>query len=526
LFIYGGVGLGKTHLMNAIGNYISSRNNRLNVLLMTSETMTNELIEGIARKKTSELRNRLRNVDVLMVDDIQFLSRTKATQEEFFHTFNSLHDNKKQIIIASDRPPKELPEIEERLRSRFEWGLIVDIQKPDYETRVAILMQKANDMSIDVPYDVVEYIAQNVNSNIRELEGCLTSLNAYAAFRNEPITLEMAQAVLSDRIRAHAPRNITPELIIEVVAGQYSLTAEDITGSKRSPVQAGNVQITHPDLGIGGNAALDHVSRGIVTLVGGQALDLTLGIKVHNVALSGDVTVDRSLVVAPQIEERRLALGIEVVVQNHTVGALGQLTDGGGAVVGVDHLIGRHTVEGHGSLSIGRAVSKAHRVVGVVAGIVGNRIGPAVGIVGMGIHHGQGAVSIGYQLVVHTQLLGRGAAELGGRERKHLAGYSTGIHVALAVLDIGGRGQLGAHRQGDLVTQGIAAALGRHQHPGGGLGSQGTVGHSQGRCVQQFGCQFGSFHGQCSCGQTGQQHAQDEKPAHDLAFHLVYLRFI
>jgi chromosomal replication initiator protein len=167
LFIYGGVGLGKTHLMNAIGNYISTQDNHLNVLLMTSETMTNELIEGIAKKRTSELRNRLRNVDVLMVDDIQFLSRTKATQEEFFHTFNSLHDNKKQIIIASDRPPKELPEIEERLRSRFEWGLIVDIQKPDYETRVAILMQKANEMAIDVPYDVVEYIPQNVVSNIR-----------------------------------------------------------------------------------------------------------------------------------------------------------------------------------------------------------------------------------------------------------------------------------------------------------------------------------------------------------------------
>jgi len=234
LFIYGGVGLGKTHLMNAIGNYISIQDNHLNVLLMTSETMTNELIEGIARKKTSELRNRLRNVDVLMVDDIQFLSRTKATQEEFFHTFNSLHDNKKQIIIASDRPPKELPEIEERLRSRFEWGLIVDIQKPDYETRVAILMQKANEMAIDVPYDVVEYIAQNVNSNIRELEGCLNSLNARAELMQTPISLEMARNTLSGRIGSQAARAVTPELIIEMVARQYDTTAQDITGKNRS----------------------------------------------------------------------------------------------------------------------------------------------------------------------------------------------------------------------------------------------------------------------------------------------------
>ena len=234
LFIYGGVGLGKTHLINAIGNYIGQENPALNVLLMTSEAMTNELIEGIARKKTSELRSRLRNVDVLMVDDIQFLSRTKATQEEFFHTFNSLHDNKKQIIIASDRPPRELPEIEERLRSRFEWGLIVDIQKPDYETRVAILMQKANEMAIDVPYDVIEYIAQSVNSNIRELEGCLNSLNAHAELMQTPITLEMARSTLSGRIGSQAARAVTPELIIEMVARQYDTTPEDITGKNRS----------------------------------------------------------------------------------------------------------------------------------------------------------------------------------------------------------------------------------------------------------------------------------------------------
>ena len=234
LFIYGGVGLGKTHLMNAIGNYLARENPNLNVQLMTSEAMTNELIEGIARKKTSELRSKLRNVDVLMVDDVQFLSRTKATQEEFFHTFNSLHDNKRQIIIASDRPPKELPEIEERLRSRFEWGVIVDIQKPDYETRVAILMKKAEEMGIDVPYDVIEYIAQSVSSNIRELEGCLTSLNANAELMKTPITLDMARTALAGRIGAQAARAVTAELIIEMVARQYGTSPEDITGKNRS----------------------------------------------------------------------------------------------------------------------------------------------------------------------------------------------------------------------------------------------------------------------------------------------------
>lgn len=233
LFIYGGVGLGKTHLINAIGNYIQRENPGMKVLLMTSEAMTNALIDGIARKKTSELRDRLRGVDVLMVDDVQFFAKTKATQEEFFHTFNSLYEKKKQIIIASDRPPRELPEIEERLRSRFEWGLTVDIQKPDYETRAAILRQKAEEMGIDVPADVIDYIAQSVNSNIRELEGCLTNLNAHAELMKAPISLELAHTALAGRI-GQAARAVTPELIIEVVAQQYGIQPEDITGKKRS----------------------------------------------------------------------------------------------------------------------------------------------------------------------------------------------------------------------------------------------------------------------------------------------------
>ena len=234
LFIYGGVGLGKTHLMNAIGNFIHQANPSANVLLMTSETLTNELIQAIGRRNTSELRAKMRNVDVLMVDDIQFLSRTKTAQEEFFHTFNDLHAAHKQIIISSDRPPNDIPEIEERLRSRFAWGLLVDIQKPDYETRVAILRSKAQSEGIDVPDDVLDFIAQNVNSNIRDLEGSLNSLNAHSHLMGAPITLELAQSALSDRMSAQPSRKITAQLIIEVVARHYSLDPEDLTGKKRS----------------------------------------------------------------------------------------------------------------------------------------------------------------------------------------------------------------------------------------------------------------------------------------------------
>ena len=234
LFIYGGVGLGKTHLMNAIGNYIIQTNPTANVLLMTSETMTNELISAIAKKNTSNLRNRMRNVDVLMVDDIQFLSKTKSTQEEFFHTFNDLHSKGKQIIISSDRPPKEIPEIEDRLRSRFEWGLIVDIQRPDFETRMAILKQKANDENIEVPYEVLEYIAQHVESNIRELEGSLTRIYAHSQLLGMPVTLDLARNALAQLVKAQDARKVTAESIIEFVAGQYGITGEDITGKKRN----------------------------------------------------------------------------------------------------------------------------------------------------------------------------------------------------------------------------------------------------------------------------------------------------
>ena len=235
LFIYGSVGLGKTHLMNAIGNYIMADDPTKNVLLTTSESFTNELIDAIVKKKdTSRLRQRMRNVDVLMVDDIQFLAKTKSTREEFFHTFNDLYSKGKQIIISSDRPPKDIPTIEERLRSRFEWGLIVDIQRPDYETRVAILRKKADEEGIDVSYDVIDYIAGRVESNIRELEGTLTRLSAQCQLMGTPITLDFARDSLSQLMSSLEVRRITPELIIQEIGKQYGVEPDDIISKKRS----------------------------------------------------------------------------------------------------------------------------------------------------------------------------------------------------------------------------------------------------------------------------------------------------
>ena len=223
LFIYGGVGLGKTHLMNAIGNYVQKNDPRKNVLFITSETFTNELIDAIVKKKgTAQLRAKMRNVDVLLVDDIQFLSKTVSTQEEFFHTFNHLYAGGKQIILSSDRPPKDIPTIEERLRSRFEWGLTVDIQRPDFETRVAILQKKCSDEDIDTPTEVLEYIAERVESNIRELEGMLVRVNA------------QAQLTLAALLSSREPRKITPDSIIQTVSSHYSVSNEDVTGKRRS----------------------------------------------------------------------------------------------------------------------------------------------------------------------------------------------------------------------------------------------------------------------------------------------------
>ena len=235
LFIYGGVGLGKTHLMNAIGNYITEQDPSKNVLFISSETFTNEFIDTLVKKKgTSDLRERMRNVDVLMVDDIQFLSKTVATQEEFFHTFNHLHNKGKQIILSSDRPPKEIPTIEERLRSRFEWGLTVDIRKPDFETRIAILRRKCEDESIDCDNDVLEFIASRVDSNIRELEGALNRLRAKNELIGGRITVEFAADTLEAILPVNAPRQVNAQIILQAVSERYNVTVAEVISKKRN----------------------------------------------------------------------------------------------------------------------------------------------------------------------------------------------------------------------------------------------------------------------------------------------------
>lgn len=234
LFIYGGVGLGKTHLMHAIGQSILLQSNHLKVTYVTSEKFTNELINSIRDDKTVEFRNKYRNMDILLVDDIQFLAGKERTQEEFFHTFNTLYEANKQIIISSDRPPKEIPTLEDRLRSRFEWGLITDIQPPDLETRIAILRKKAQLENLSVPDETVFYIANRIQSNIRELEGALIRVIAYASLNGESINPDMAADVLKDIITPHKPRRITAELIQEKVAECFDMRPEDFKAKKRT----------------------------------------------------------------------------------------------------------------------------------------------------------------------------------------------------------------------------------------------------------------------------------------------------
>jgi len=244
LFIYGDVGLGKTHLMNAVGNYIIQQNPIAKIMLTTSERFANELIEAIARRRgTSDLRAKMRNVDVLMVDDIQFLGKTTACQEEFFHTFNELYNAGKQIIISSDRPPNEMPTIEERLRSRFGSGLIVDIKKPDFETRVAILKKKADEEDINIPYDVVEYIAAHFDKSIRELEGALTRVFAQSRLLGYPISMDLAMNALGNLAQTQDTRVITPRIVMEVVAKKLNVTVEDMVSKKRNREIAGPRQI-------------------------------------------------------------------------------------------------------------------------------------------------------------------------------------------------------------------------------------------------------------------------------------------
>lgn len=234
LFIYGDVGLGKTHLLQAIGNQILKRSPKLVVRYMTCEKFTNEVINSIRDDRMIEFRKRYRQVDVLLVDDIQFIERKESTQEEFFHTFNALRDSGKQIVLSSDRPPKALAHLEERLRSRFEWGLIADIQAPDYEMRLAILQRKAKEESLVVPDQVLEYIASIFNSNIRELEGALLRACAFASLTGAPLTPSAIADVLQPGGTKKAKKVLTIEKLIDVVASYYRLEPSDLKSAKRS----------------------------------------------------------------------------------------------------------------------------------------------------------------------------------------------------------------------------------------------------------------------------------------------------
>ena len=234
LFIYGGVGLGKTHLMHAIGHYILNQTPSAKVVYVSSEKFTNELINSIRDDKNNQFRNKYRNVDVLLIDDIQFIAGKESTQEEFFHTFNALHDANKQIVISSDRPPKEIPTLEDRLRSRFEWGLLCDIQPPDLETRIAILKKKAKVENIDVTDDVMLYIASKIQSNIRELEGALIRIVAYSSLTNKKVTVELAEEALKDIISSNKPRKITVDLIKETISKEFNIKMDDFNSKKRT----------------------------------------------------------------------------------------------------------------------------------------------------------------------------------------------------------------------------------------------------------------------------------------------------
>ena len=234
LFIWGGVGLGKTHLMHAIGNYAQQKNPSIRVVYLSSEKFTNELISAIRNNRTNDFRAKYRSVDILLIDDIQFLAGKESTQDEFFHTFNELHTAKKQIVLSSDRSPKELDNIDERIVSRFEWGLVTDIQQPDYETRIAILKKKAEQRRIPINDDVISFIAENIPSNIRELEGALNRVIANSSLSQEPITIENTQERLKDVIGDGRHGLLTFQSIMEIVSAEFGFSVADICGKRRT----------------------------------------------------------------------------------------------------------------------------------------------------------------------------------------------------------------------------------------------------------------------------------------------------
>lgn len=228
LYIYGGPGLGKTHLMHAIGNYINHANPSLKILYVTSETFLNDVVEGLTKQNTSKIKDKYRTVDVLMVDDIQVIIGKEQTQNEFFNTFNHLRDLNKQIIISSDKPPKELNNLDDRFKSRFTQGLMADIGTPDYETRVAILIRKLQEQNFHLEEEVLKYIAENIHSNVRDIEGALNALILYSKSMNEEITIDIAKDKLVDYISSNTVKEITPQLCIEVVAKHFNLSVDDL----------------------------------------------------------------------------------------------------------------------------------------------------------------------------------------------------------------------------------------------------------------------------------------------------------
>ena len=286
LFIYGGVGLGKTHLMHSIANFILKNNPAAKILYVTSEKFTNELIDAIRNKNnisTTEFREKYRNNDVLLIDDIQFIIGKESTQEEFFHTFNALHESKKQIIISSDKPPKEIETLEERLRSRFEWGLTVDIQSPDYETRMAILRKKEELEGYNIDNEVVKYIATNIKSNIRELEGALTKIVALSKLdNNKEINIALAEEALKDIISPDGIKEVTPELIIQIVAEHFNITPLDIMSQKRSK------DIVYP------RQIVMYLSRNTID-ISLQAIGKMLGGRDHSTILHGIEKIEKDL---------------------------------------------------------------------------------------------------------------------------------------------------------------------------------------------------------------------------------------
>ena len=291
LFLYGGVGLGKTHLMHSVAHYILKHDPSKKVLYVTSETFTNELIEALKVGKNgnemamTSFREKYRNNDVLLIDDIQFIIGKESTQEEFFHTFNNLHLAGKQIIISSDKPPKDMETLEARLRTRFEWGMIADISSPDYETRMAILRKKEELDGLEkyhIPDEVMQYIANNIKSNIRELEGALNKLVALSNLEKREINISMAEEVLKDIISPNQKREVTPQVILEVVAEHYGISVSDIIGGKR------NAEIVTP------RQVVMYLCREI-TDTPYKAIGILLGNRDHSTIINGDGKVRKQL---------------------------------------------------------------------------------------------------------------------------------------------------------------------------------------------------------------------------------------